>query len=236
MYTFRARDPQGRAVTWSVTGTDSDDFQISSSGVLTFINSPDFENPADADRDNIYEITVVVTDDQGLTDSVDVTITVTNHNEGVEPTISTRSPPTTYRENGTATVYTFRASDPQRQDITWALESTDADDFNIGSTGALVFINPPDFEAPVDTDRQNDYQLTVIAADEDGHADRLSFTITVTDVNEGPDITRTSGAPGSVPETYNTPSSWPGTPPPIRRTLSPPSRGGARRAPTAATS
>ena len=189
VYTFRARDPQGRAVTWSVTGTDSDDFQISAGGVLTFINSPDFENPADADRDNVYEITVVVADDQNLTDSVDVAITVTNHNEGVEPTISTRSPPSTYRENGTSTVYTFRASDPQRQDITWTLEGADSGDLNISSAGALVFINPPNFEAPVDNDAQNDYELTVIATDEDSHADRLSFTITVTDVNEGPEVT-----------------------------------------------
>ena len=109
VYTFRARDPQGRAVSWSVTGTDSHAFDISSSGVLTFRSSPDFENPTDSGRDNMYEITVVVTDDQSLTDSVDVTVTVTNHNEGVEPTISTRRPSSTYRENGTSTVYTFRA-------------------------------------------------------------------------------------------------------------------------------
>ena len=202
VYTFRARDPQGRAVTWSVTGTDSDAFDISSSGALTFATPPDFENPADSNRDNEYEITVVVADDQNRTDSVDVTITVTNHNEGVEPTISTRGPPSTYRENGTSTVYTFRASDPQRQDITWTLEGADSDDLNISSTGALVFINRPDFEAPVDSDRQNDYQLTVIATDEDGHADRLSFTITVTDVNEGPEVT-SGGSSFTVRENRN---------------------------------
>ena len=38
-------------------------------GVLTFASPPDFENPADADRDNVYEVTVEVTDnDQSLTD------------------------------------------------------------------------------------------------------------------------------------------------------------------------
>ena len=42
-------------------------------------------------------------------DRVDFAITVTDHNEGVEPTISTRRPPATYRENDTRTVYTFRA-------------------------------------------------------------------------------------------------------------------------------
>ena len=206
VYTFRARDPQGRAVSWSLEGDDANDFSITSDGgVLTFSSPPDFENPADADRDNVYEITVVVTDDQSLTDGVDVSIIVTNHNEGVEPTISTRSPPTTYRENGTSTVYTFRASDPQRQEITWSLEGADSGDFNISGTGALVFINPPDFEAPVDDDAQNDYDLTVIATDEDGHTDRLSFTITVTDVNEGPEVT-SGGDTFTVQENRN----WPG--------------------------
>ena len=149
----------------------------------------------------------MVTDDQGLSDSVDVTVTVTNDAEGVEPTISTRRPPGTYRENGTSAVYTFRASDPQRQVLTWTLEGDDRGDFLItrdsSGRGVLAFNNPPDFEAPADSDGQNDYELTVIATDENGHADRLPFTVTVTDVNEGPEITRTSSTPGSVPETYD---------------------------------
>ena len=193
VYTFRARDPQGRAVSWSLAGTDSHAFEISSGGVLTFRNPPDFESPTDFDRDNVYEITVVVTDDQSLVDRVDVSVTVTNHNEGVEPTITTRSPPSTYQENRTATVYTFSASDPQRRAITWTLEGDDRGDFTLtrdsSGRGVLAFLSPPDFEAPADLDRQNDYQLTVVATDEDGHRDRLTFTITVTDVNEGPEVT-----------------------------------------------
>ena len=192
VYTFQARDPQGGAVSWSVTGTDSHAFDISSSGALTFGSPPDFENPIDSNRDNVYEIAVVVTDDQYLTDSVDVVITVTNHDEGVEPTISSRGPPSTYAENRTTTVYIFRASDPQRQAIAWTLEGADRGDFTLtrdgSGRGVLAFIDPPDFEAPGDSDGQNDYELTVVATDPDSHADRLSFTITVTDVNEGPEV------------------------------------------------
>ena len=198
VYTFSARDPQARPFTWSVIGTDAGEFDITSDsrgrGVLTFGSPPDFEIPADLNRDNVYEITVVVTDDQSLTDSFDVTITVTNHAEGVEPTISTRRPPTTYRENGASNVYTFRAADPQRQTITWSLEGTDRGDFTItresSGRGLLTFNNPPDFENPVDSDLENDYELTVVADDVDSNYDRLSFTITVTDVNEGPEISR----------------------------------------------
>ena len=64
----------------------------------------------------------------------------------------------------------------------------------------LAFSTPPDFEAPADDGRDNEYELTVFATDEDGDADRLSFNITVTDVNEGPEIIRGGSAPGSVLE------------------------------------
>ena len=201
VYTFRATDPQGGPLTWSLEGADANDFDITSDGgVLTFASPPDFEDPTDADRDNTYEIRVVVTDEQGLVDRVDVTITVANDPEGVEPTISTRRPPATYGENGTSTVYTFRATDPQGGSIAWSLGGADAGAFGLSETGALTFGSPPDFENPSDVGGDNEYNLTVSATDEDGHSDRVSFTTTVTDVNEGPEVTRIGGAPGSVAE------------------------------------
>ena len=203
VYTFRARDPQGLPISWSLRGTDAGFFNISNGGVLTFRNSPDFENPADANGDNVYEVTIVATDADGLTDGFSIYVMVTNHAESVEPTISTRRPPATYRENDTRTVYTFRASDPQRQAITWLLSGTDAGDFDLdASSGALTFQNTPDYEAPADNDSQNDYDLVVEARDTDGNVDRLAFTVTVTDVNEGPEISPVRNAPSSVPENY----------------------------------
>ena len=124
VYSFRASDPQRGTIRWSVTGADSGSFAISESGVLTFNSSPDFESPTDGNRDNEYELAVVATDDEGHSDRVDFTITVIDDNEGVEPTISTRRPPSTYRENDIRTVYTFRASDPQRSEIRWSLTGT----------------------------------------------------------------------------------------------------------------
>ena len=207
IYTFRATDPQRGAITWSLRGTDGSDFSISETGALTFNSPPDFESPADANRDNEYELTVVATDAEGHTDSVAFTITVTNDAEGVEPTISTRRPPSTYRENGTSPVYTFRASDPQRDPISWSLDSKDASDFTItrdsGGRGVLTFNDPPDFENPVDSDQDNEYELTVVATDAEGDTDSVAFTITVTDLNEGPVIRLEGTATTSVPENYD---------------------------------
>ena len=208
VYTFRASDPQRGATAWSLTGTDASDFTIttdsSGRGVLAFSNPPDFENPADANRDNEYELTVVATDEDSHADSVAFTITVTDDNEGVEPTISTRRPPSTYRENDTRTVYTFRASDPQRDPISWSLTGTDVSGFTIttdpSGRGALTFNVPPDFENPADSDLDNEYELTVMVTDEQGNADQVAFTITVTDVDEGPQIRLEGTATTSVPE------------------------------------
>ena len=203
VYAYRASDPQRGVISWSVAGPDADDFTIGGGGELTFASPPDFENPTDVNGDNVYELKVGATDEQGLTDSFDVTVTVTNHAEGVEPTISTRRPPSTYRENGATAVYTLRASDPQRGPIAWTLDGEDSADFDLSASGTLTFRNTPDFEAPADSNRDNNYELTVVVTDEDGHADRLSFTVAVTDVNEAPEISRAGSAPSSVAENHD---------------------------------
>ena len=127
---------------------------MSETGALSFTNPPDFENPTDSGRDNVYNVTVQAQDAAFKTADLDVTVTVTDHNEGVEPTISTRRPPATYRENGTSAVYTFRASDPQRDTHHLDAGGTDAADFTIGQdTGVLTFATSPDFEIPEDADQ-----------------------------------------------------------------------------------
>ena len=44
---FDSKDPEGSGIEWNVRGVDAADFEISSTGVLTFMESPDFENPTD---------------------------------------------------------------------------------------------------------------------------------------------------------------------------------------------
>ena len=203
LYTFRATDPEGEAVNWSAGGTDGSHFAIDERGALSFANPPDYESPGDENRDNVYNVVIQATDDGGNTDSLDIVVTVTDHNEGVEPTITTRRPPSTYRENGTSAVYTFRASDPQRDTVTWTLEGTDRGDFTLArdssGRGVLAFASGPDFEVPADADRDNVYELAVVATDDEGNSDRVDFTVTVTDHNEGVEPTITTRRP---PSTY----------------------------------
>jgi len=62
----------------SLSGPDDDDFVLQNGINLAFANPPDFENPADSDGDNVYNVTVTATDSQGLSASADVTVTVTD--------------------------------------------------------------------------------------------------------------------------------------------------------------
>lgn len=77
-FTVLASDADGDTLTYSISsGDDSALMSINSSGVVTFISSPDFELPSDANTDNNYQITVTVSDGS-LTDSENFTVTVTN--------------------------------------------------------------------------------------------------------------------------------------------------------------
>ena len=77
---------------WSVLGADMGAFDISATGELTFKEPPDFEAPTDADADNVYEVTVAVTDSGSNTATRDVTVTVINVREDGVVTLSTSQP------------------------------------------------------------------------------------------------------------------------------------------------
>ena len=83
--TYAVADAGGSTITWSLSGDDSGDFSISSAGVLSFSSSPDYESPADANTDNVYQVTIQASEGTS-TGTLDVTVTVTNVNEG--PTLN----------------------------------------------------------------------------------------------------------------------------------------------------
>ena len=76
--TYTASGGGAASISWSLSGDDADDFNISS-GELTFNTSPDYEEPADADTNNVYMVTVVATNDvNNVAAELGVTITVTD--------------------------------------------------------------------------------------------------------------------------------------------------------------
>ena len=72
--------PHAAFVTWSLAGADASRFIISSAGLLTLVGTPNFEQPLDAGGNNVYDLTVQVSDGTA-SDLQAVTLTVTNVNE-----------------------------------------------------------------------------------------------------------------------------------------------------------
>jgi len=62
VYQVEATDPEGDTIYYSLTGNDADLFKIDSLGLVTFIITPDYENPNDTDLDNSYDLEIKVTD------------------------------------------------------------------------------------------------------------------------------------------------------------------------------
>lgn len=78
-----ASDPEGDPLSYSIAGgADSARFLISTLGALSFAAAPDFDLPGDADGDNIYQLSIRVSDGRNTVDQA-VTITVANSREGI---------------------------------------------------------------------------------------------------------------------------------------------------------
>ncbi|WP_420443644.1 cadherin domain-containing protein [Candidatus Poriferisodalis sp.] len=175
---YTADDPEGEDVTWSLSGPDSNDFDIDEdSGVLSFVNQPDY----DIASDNVYDITIRADDGtQPQHGTLDVTVQVTDVNE--PPAVSGQTD-ISWPENREATIDLYSASDPEGVTATWSLAGADRGDFEIDDSGELKFAQPPDYEQPADSNRRNDYEITVRAFD-GTHYGTLPVTVTVENEDE----------------------------------------------------
>lgn len=81
-----ASDPDGDSVTFAIAGgADANAFQLSGSA-LQFRVTPNFERPADSNRDNVYNLSVTAQDSRGGSTSASLVVTVTNSKEGIAVT------------------------------------------------------------------------------------------------------------------------------------------------------
>ena len=79
-----ASDPEDDPITYTLEeGDDSGKFTLTSEGALSFKDAPNYESPGDSDGDNQY-ILSITTSDGTLSETSDVTITVTDADDGPE--------------------------------------------------------------------------------------------------------------------------------------------------------
>ena len=184
---YSATDPEGATIIWSLGGNDGGKFAISSGGVLSFADDPDFEARP---LDNTYEVTVQATEeDDGdpqtreLTGRLAVTVTLSDFDE--PPEIDGEASVVDYPENSPSTTVVGRrytATDPEGAGVTWSdLTGNDAADFELSNNGDLRFKLSPNFEV------KEEYSVMLNAFD-GGLTGSLTVTVTIADVNEPPTI------------------------------------------------
>ena len=189
-----AIDPDNDPLTYTLSGTDASSFSIvSTTGQIQA------KNPLDYETKNVYEVSVAVDDDNGGTDSITVTINVTDVDENSAPVFTEGDSTTRAIAENTATGTDIgtpvAATDADNDTLTYTLSGTDSGSFGIVSTSGQLQTS-----AALDYETKTSYTVTVSVSDGNGGTDTITVTINVTNVNEAPTFTEGDSTTRSVAE------------------------------------
>ena len=191
-----ATDPdEDNELTYSLGGTDAASFGIvSTSGQLQTKAALDYEAKTS------YSVTISVSDGKGGSDSIDVTVNVTDVDENRAPSFSDGASTTrSVAENTGAGVdigTAVSATDPDNDTLTYTLGGANAASFGINSTNGQLRTN-----AALDYETKTSYSVTITVSDSK-LTDSITVTINVTDVpeNRAPAFSEGSSATRSIAE------------------------------------
>ena len=177
---------------WTLEGADASSFMLTGSGttrMLEFRSSPDYDAMADADGDNMYEVTIKVTDsiNSDTYDSLAVTVTVDDVDELGVLSGSMTNVSVNEGDADVPGTYTLTAIEDGPA-VTWSLDETGTSDFMLEGTGMsrmLKFSSAPDYEDPMGgaADDSNTYMVTVMAS-AGGEMEMVAVTVTVDNAME----------------------------------------------------
>ena len=183
VYDVDAKDADGDNLFYTIRGgEDQELFTIDSkSGILEFVDAPDFE----AAGDDQYEVVVGVNDGHGGMNEQLFTIDVTGVNDNAPTLVQNKFQVDEGTEKVALTL--FDADEPLQNVKATLIGGTDADQFTFDETNnVLTFVNAPDFETPADSDADNNYELVFQLDDGNGIVTEKRVLIKVVDVLEAP--------------------------------------------------
>ena len=169
-----AADVDNTTLTYTLHGTDASAFSIvSTTGQLQTNAALDFESK------NIYSVTIDVSDSNGGSDSIDVTINVTDVDEP-------GNDPPTFTE-GSSTTRSISENAPSGRNVGALVDATDSDGdrliYTLGGTDAAAFRISAQMlwtNAALDYETQSSYSVTISVSDGNGGSDSIAVTINVT--------------------------------------------------------
>ena len=151
--TAKDPDPNEDPLIYTLSGADAALFSVGADDATTTTVDEGGQikvksaTKLDFETRTTYMVTITATDSFSDSASIDVTITVTDADE--EPEV-TGDATKEYAENGTGSVATYTAEDPEGAEVKWSLSGDDAADFTIEG-GVLAFVKSPNFEMPKDS-------------------------------------------------------------------------------------
>ena len=177
-------------VNWSLLGRDADKFSIDrTTGEITF-SAFDFESFSESGKTPIFDITLVADGPDGLRAEKAISVNIIDVIEQSNLEINI------------ATVDQVDEGDPYQSleptvngnigDVVWSLGGEDSALFSINRQTGVISLSGRDFEKPTDRNKDNRYQVSLIATDSDGNKASEMLSIQVDDVEEKSDI-RISG-------------------------------------------
>ena len=193
-----ATDEDGDPLTYSLGGIDAGSF-----GIVGVSGQLRTRVPLDYETKNAYSITVMVSDGNGGTDTIGVTISVTDIDEDTVPVIEgivipeVDATPETHAPvfAGSRTTRSIAENTPAGVNIGSSVSATDADDdtltYTLGGTDATSFrivrnSGQLQTQVPLDYETKKAYTVTVTVSD-GGRTDAITVTITIIDVDETPE-------------------------------------------------
>ena len=194
IHIVQATDGDNDLLTYALRGPDADLFVIDAqTGAISLAEgaSLDFEDPSDADSNNVYQIIVSASDGDNATTQT-LTLTVTNVNDNA-PVFEREEVALTLPEHTTSyAFYQPVVNDADGDDLSTFSFSisggADAAAFTIDAmTGALSFAQPPDFETPHDVSpTEESLFLVEIEVSDLIFTDNQSLSIEVLDFSNEP--------------------------------------------------
>ncbi len=176
-----ASDLEGETLAFALAGDDVALFSINSAtGEISFATPPDFENPADANADNVYEFTASVTDASGASDSMNVQVSVSDLN--FSPVIDQGASDSISVNEDDSVSASYSATDSDGNSLSWSvLTAAGQGTASVNaSTGAATYTPSANWSG------SDSFVLQVT----DGLAsDSISISVTVNAVNDSPGFT-----------------------------------------------
>jgi PKD repeat protein len=172
-------DLPAQTLTYAISGgADAARFTINAStGVLSFVTAPDYEAPTDVGGNNVYDVTVQVSDGTGGTGSQSIAVTVTPVNDNA-PILGPIGAQTI--AEGALLSFTASATDADlpAQSLSYSLAGAPAGATINATTGAFSW-------TPTEAQGPGSYSFDILVSD--GTAtDSETITVTVTEVNDAP--------------------------------------------------